>query len=95
MLNAMARYDLRDPFCMQDDGRDWLDGTEPGIAGLSVSVLSRPGFDAPVDADGVEVVEKAAQMLTDIGAHVEQVDACPALRVRYSVAFGVLCYPAS
>ena len=30
MFSAMARYDLRDPFAVPDDGRDWRDGIEDG-----------------------------------------------------------------
>lgn len=74
MLSALARSDVRDPFCLPDDPRDWRDGIEAGVDGLSVAVLSRPGFDAPVDADGIEAVEQAARILTDAGATVEQVD---------------------
>ena len=77
MLSAMARYDLRDPFCLPDDGRDWRDGIEAGVAGLTVGLLSSPGFDAPVDADGIAAVERAAALLADAGAVVEQAD--PAL----------------
>jgi len=72
MFSAMARYDIRDPFCMPDDGRDWRDGIEDGVAGLSVGVLRRPGFDAPVDADGAAAVERAAGLLIDAGAVVEE-----------------------
>jgi aspartyl-tRNA(Asn)/glutamyl-tRNA(Gln) amidotransferase subunit A len=75
MFSAMARYDLRDPFCLPDDQRNWLDGIEDGVAGLTVGVLNNPGFDAPVDADGVVAVERAAQLLADAGAYVEQADA--------------------
>ena len=75
MLSAMARYDLRDPFCLPDDGRDWRDGIEAGVAGLTVGLLSSPGFDAPVDADGIAAVERAAALLADAGAVVEQADA--------------------
>ena len=75
MLSAMARYDLRDPFCLPDDGRDWRDGIEDGVAGLSVAVLRRPGFDAPVDADGAGAVERAAALLAEAGASVEEADA--------------------
>jgi aspartyl-tRNA(Asn)/glutamyl-tRNA(Gln) amidotransferase subunit A len=77
MLSAMARWDLRDPFCVPDDARDWRDGINSGVAGLTVGVLSRPGFDAPVDADGIAAVERAAALLTEAGAIVEQAD--PAL----------------
>jgi aspartyl-tRNA(Asn)/glutamyl-tRNA(Gln) amidotransferase subunit A len=71
MLGAMARWDLRDPFCLPDDPREWLDGIEAGVTGLSVGVLSSPGFDAPLDADGRAAVERAAQLLADAGAYVE------------------------
>jgi aspartyl-tRNA(Asn)/glutamyl-tRNA(Gln) amidotransferase subunit A len=73
MFSALARYDLRDPFCIPDDPRDWRDGIEEGVAGLRVGVLRRPGFDAPIDADGVAAVERAAAILTDAGATVDEV----------------------
>jgi aspartyl-tRNA(Asn)/glutamyl-tRNA(Gln) amidotransferase subunit A len=75
MLSVMARWDLRDPFCLPDDARDWRDGIEDGIEGLTVGILANPGFDAPVDADGIAAVERAAQLLADAGAFVEQADA--------------------
>ena len=75
MFSAMARWDPRDPFCLPDEPRDWTDGIEAGVAGLTVGVLGNPGFDAPVDADGIAAVERAAQLLIDAGAFVEQVDA--------------------
>jgi aspartyl-tRNA(Asn)/glutamyl-tRNA(Gln) amidotransferase subunit A len=75
MFSAMARWDLRDPFCLPDDPRDWTDGIEAGVAGLTVGVLNNPGFAAPVDPDGVAAVERAAQLLADAGAYVEQADA--------------------
>jgi aspartyl-tRNA(Asn)/glutamyl-tRNA(Gln) amidotransferase subunit A len=75
MFSAMARWDLRDPFCLPDDPRDWCDGIEDGVSGLTVGILRNPGFDAPVDADGAAAVERAAQILTDAGAFVEQADA--------------------
>ena len=75
MFSVMSRWDLRDPFCLPDDPRDWLDGIEAGVSGLTVGVLNNPGFDAPLDADGVAAVERAAQLLADGGAYVEQADA--------------------
>jgi aspartyl-tRNA(Asn)/glutamyl-tRNA(Gln) amidotransferase subunit A len=74
MFAVMARYDLRDPFCIPDDPRDWRDGIEDGVGGLRVAVLRRPGFDAPVDADGVAAVERAAAILADAGAELEEAD---------------------
>ncbi len=75
MFSAMARWDLRDPFCLPDEPRDWTDGIEAGVAGLAVGVLSNPGFEAPLDQDGIASVERAAQLLADAGAYVEQADA--------------------
>ena len=77
MLGAMAGPDWRDPFCLPEGPRDWLAGIEEGVAGLRVAVLRRPGFDAPVDADGVAAVEDAARLLQEAGAAVE--DAHPEL----------------
>ena len=74
MFSAMARFDLRDPFCLPDDPRDWREGIEDGVAGLRVAVLARPGFDAPVDADGIAAVERAAELLQQAGAEVEEAD---------------------
>ena len=52
MLTAMAGYDVRDPYAVPDDGHDWRDTVEAGVADLTVGVLRRPGFDAPLDAEG-------------------------------------------
>ena len=75
MLSAMARSDLRDPFCLPDDPRDWRDGIESGVTGLTVGVLDTPGFAAPLAPDGIAAVERAAQLLIDAGAYVEQASA--------------------
>lgn len=75
MFSVMAQYDLRDPFCLPTDGRDWRDGIETGVAGLMVGVLRRPGFAAPADADAVAAVERAADLLSEAGATVEDATA--------------------
>ncbi len=74
MLSALARHDRRDPYCLPDDPRDWRMGIEDGVAGLRVSVLRAPGFDAPVDADGIAAVEQAAAILADAGAEIVDED---------------------
>jgi aspartyl-tRNA(Asn)/glutamyl-tRNA(Gln) amidotransferase subunit A len=74
MLGALAQHDWRDPFSLPDPARNWLDGIEAGVAGLRVAVLRNPGFDAPVDADGIAAVEHAAQILSDAGAELHEVD---------------------
>jgi aspartyl-tRNA(Asn)/glutamyl-tRNA(Gln) amidotransferase subunit A len=74
MLSAMARHDLRDPYALPDDARDWRDGIEDGVAEMRVAVLRRPGFDAPVDWEGIAAVEQAARLLMEAGAEVEEAD---------------------
>ncbi|MDE2007659.1 MAG: amidase [Rhodospirillales bacterium] len=85
MLSAMARFDPRDPFCLPDDARDWRDGIEDGVAGLRIGVLTRPGFDAPADADAIAAVERAAALLAEAGAEVEAAEAAlPDTRLTFS-----------
>lgn len=89
MLGAMARHDWRDPFCLPDEPRDWLDGIEDGVDGLRVAVLRRPGFDAPVDADGIAAVEAAAVCLAEAGAELEEVDpGLPDVRAGFGRVWG-------
>ncbi len=89
MLSAMAKYDVRDPFCIPDDGRDWRDGIEDGVRGFRVAVLRYPGFEAPADADSVAGVEQAARLLADAGAEVEEADPrLPDTREAFSRVWG-------
>ena len=77
MFGAMARHDLRDPFCLPDDGRDWLAGIEGGVAGMRVAVMRRMGFAPNLDAAGEAALGQAARWLEEQGAIVE--DAAPEL----------------
>ena len=89
MFAAMAHYDVRDPYCVPDEGRDWLAGIEDGVAGLRVGVLRRPGFDAPVDTDGITAVERAAALLAEAGAIVEEaIPQLPDTREVFSRVWG-------
>jgi aspartyl-tRNA(Asn)/glutamyl-tRNA(Gln) amidotransferase subunit A len=90
MLSALARFDGRDPFSLPDDPRDWRHDIDQGVAGLRISVLRRPGFDAPVDADGVAAVEQAAAMLADAGAEIEEEDpGLPDISATFARVWGV------
>ncbi len=90
MLGAMARFDLRDPYCLPDDRRDWRDTIEEGVAELRVAVLRRPGFDAPVDWESMSAVEDAARVLTEAGADVEEADpGLPDIREIFGRVWGV------
>jgi aspartyl-tRNA(Asn)/glutamyl-tRNA(Gln) amidotransferase subunit A len=93
MLSAMARFDLRDPFCLPPEAhgeRDWRDGIEDGVAEMRVAVLRRPGFEAPVDREGIAAVEQAAQLLMEAGAEVEEIDpGLPDTRTIFGRLWGV------
>ncbi len=77
MFSALARFDLRDPYALPDDPRDWRAGIEDGVAGMRVALVRRLGFDPPLDADGAEALNAAARILEQAGAIVEEYD--PAL----------------
>ena len=90
MLGAMARSDLRDPYALPDDKRDWRDGIEDGVAELRVAVLRRPGFEASVDWEGIAAVEDAARILMEAGAEVEEADpGLPDTRDIFARVWGV------
>ncbi len=90
MLGAIARFDLRDPFCLPDDPRDWRAGLEDGVAELRVAVLRNPGFEAPVDWEGMAAIEDAAGLLGEAGAEVEEADpGLPDIRRVFGRLWGV------
>lgn len=90
MFNALARHDLRDPFCLPDEKREWREGIEDGVAGLRVAVVRRLGFDAPLDAEGEAALDEAAKALEAAGAIVEEADPrLPDTRAIFGRVWGV------
>jgi aspartyl-tRNA(Asn)/glutamyl-tRNA(Gln) amidotransferase subunit A len=86
----MARHDLRDPFCLPDDPRDWRAGIEDGVAGMRVALVRRLGFEPPLDADGNAALEGAAKLLEEQGAIVEEADpGLPDTRAIFGRVWGV------
>jgi aspartyl-tRNA(Asn)/glutamyl-tRNA(Gln) amidotransferase subunit A len=73
MLDILARPDARDWSALPSPEGSFLDGLDGGVEGLSVAFSPDLGFgtnDADVDA----AVRQAAQVLSDAGARVEEVD---------------------
>jgi len=90
MVSAMARHDLRDPFCLPDEPRDWRQGIEDGVAGMRVALVRRLGFDPRLDADGLAALEGAARMLEEQGAILEEADpGLPDTRAVFGRVWGV------
>ena len=74
MLNVMAGFDARDPTGLPEDGADYLDGLDAGMAGLRVAFSPTLGY-ARVAPEVAALVETAAEAFEGLGAHVERVDA--------------------
>jgi aspartyl-tRNA(Asn)/glutamyl-tRNA(Gln) amidotransferase subunit A len=90
MLSAMARHDLRDPFCLPDEPRDWRAGLEQGVAGMRIGLVRRLGFAPPLDADGEAALIGAVRLLEEGGAIVEEADpGLPDTRAIFSRVWGV------
>jgi aspartyl-tRNA(Asn)/glutamyl-tRNA(Gln) amidotransferase subunit A len=90
LFSAMARHDLRDPFCLPDEPRDWRSGIEDGVAGMRVALVRRLGFEPPLDADGFAALDGAAKLLEEQGAIVEEADpGLPDTRAIFGRVWGV------
>jgi aspartyl-tRNA(Asn)/glutamyl-tRNA(Gln) amidotransferase subunit A len=74
LLSVIARFDIRDPFCLPENPRDWRAGIEDGVAGMRIAILPSPGFDAPVDSDGHEAMHAACKILEAEGAYIDIAD---------------------
>jgi amidase/aspartyl-tRNA(Asn)/glutamyl-tRNA(Gln) amidotransferase subunit A len=70
-LSALAGYDARDPFAL-DEELDFVAATERPIKGLRIAYS--PNFDVfPVEPEILEVVERAVRAFEEAGAVVQEV----------------------
>lgn len=72
LLNVVGRQDDRDRNSYAAE-TDFLAACDGGIAGLRVAWSPDLGY-APVDPEVREITTRAAQQLSDLGAHVEEVN---------------------
>jgi aspartyl-tRNA(Asn)/glutamyl-tRNA(Gln) amidotransferase subunit A len=72
LLSAIATFDPRDPFSLQQPATDYRDHIEAGVANLRIGILQNPGFNAPVDADGTAALTDAIKLLQGQGATVTE-----------------------
>jgi aspartyl-tRNA(Asn)/glutamyl-tRNA(Gln) amidotransferase subunit A len=74
MLNVLASFDPRDPFCLPSENADYRTGIEDGVKGLRIGILRSPGFAAQADADAWDALEITRKILEDSGATVIDAD---------------------
>jgi aspartyl-tRNA(Asn)/glutamyl-tRNA(Gln) amidotransferase subunit A len=73
MLSVLAEPDARDWFALPYEQRDYRVGLERGVAGLRIAYSPTLGY-ANVDSEIAAALDHCAQLLGDLGAHVERVD---------------------
>jgi aspartyl-tRNA(Asn)/glutamyl-tRNA(Gln) amidotransferase subunit A len=71
LLTTLARFDIRDPFSLPENPRDWRAGIEDGVEGMKIAILPSPGFNAPLDQDGHDAMHTACKILEEAGASIE------------------------
>jgi aspartyl-tRNA(Asn)/glutamyl-tRNA(Gln) amidotransferase subunit A len=74
MLSAMARPDLRDPYCLPDVQRNWCDEIDKGIAGLRIAVMANAREHVSVDTSSVAALTEASDVLAKAGALVRAIE---------------------
>ena len=75
LLDAVSGADVGDPYAAPQPARRFLDevGADPGR--LRIAVSGRPSNDAPVAADCLAAMDRAAALCADLGHHVEAAEA--------------------
>jgi aspartyl-tRNA(Asn)/glutamyl-tRNA(Gln) amidotransferase subunit A len=73
LMNVLTGADDRDPYALPRDGVDYRQGLESGIKGMKIAYSPALGFGR-VHPEVAAAVERAAKTMSDLGAHVEQVD---------------------
>ncbi|WP_395701432.1 amidase [Aquabacterium sp.] len=74
LLNVLSQPDARDWTSLPPDGRDYRIGLEDGVRGLRIAFSPTLGYAKNVHPEVAAAVERAVQVLADLGAHVEAVD---------------------
>ena len=73
LMEAIAQPDDRDPYSLPPDKGSWLLDLDKGIAGLRIGYSKRLRT-ATVDPEIARAVDAAAQLLSELGAVVEEAD---------------------
>jgi aspartyl-tRNA(Asn)/glutamyl-tRNA(Gln) amidotransferase subunit A len=94
MLNVISQPDARDWQALPATGRDYRVGLEDGVRGLRIAFSPDLGY-VEVDPEVAQAVAKAARVLAELGAMVEEIPApfenpADCFRVHWTVAAAAL-----
>lgn len=73
-MKVIGQPDARDMTAMNDRPPDFVDGLKGGVRGLRIAWSPRLGQDVRVDPEIAALTAAAAQVFTELGATVEEVD---------------------
>ncbi|MBF9196831.1 amidase [Microvirga sp. BT290] len=74
MMTSLTRPDVRDPMSLPYQDLPWLD-LNIDLKGLRIGVMMQAGIGMPLDPEIRATVERAARLLTNAGAIIEDVPA--------------------
>ncbi len=74
MLSIIGQPDMRDTTAWNTSAPDFRIELENGVRGLRIAWSPRLGYVKELDSDVEAAAHKAAQVFSDLGAHVEDVD---------------------
>jgi aspartyl-tRNA(Asn)/glutamyl-tRNA(Gln) amidotransferase subunit A len=74
MLNVLAQPDARDWTALPPEGRDYRIGLHDGVRGLRIAYSPTLGYARNVHPEVAAAVERAVQVLAEMGACVEAID---------------------
>lgn len=74
MMNVLKKPDARDWTSLPPDSSDYLNGLEDGIRGLRIAWSPTLGYAKNVHPEVARSVVQAVAHLSELGAHVEQID---------------------
>ncbi len=94
-LNEVCRPDVRDPWAIPYDGRDWRLCVEQGVRGLRIAATHTFGGAEVVDDDIISAWRRSLDVLADLGAEIVEVGPVvdplrPAFEAHWKAGFASL-----
>jgi len=73
MLTQLSKYDPRDPFALEDTGKDYRVGIHDGVRGMRIGIFGGDRI-IKIDPEVAKAVTAAGEEFQDMGAIVEEAD---------------------